>query len=666
MKKTLILSAIASLALADTFNLGQIKVSEAPLYENPFEHSVTSETIEKQNSIKITDSLDKMSGLHMQYSNGARNEASISIRGQDSKRVGLFIDGVPVYVPYDGFVDYNRFLTGGISTIDVSKGFSSIAYGSNTLGGVINIVTKKPTKEFEGDISAQMIFDNSGDLAKKLYALNIGGKWGNYYAQLNGSYYDQNHFRISSNYNPDAGVLQHSTKRLRSAAEDKRISLKGGYIADDGSEIAIGYSNQKGVKEAPISTTSKTLSNRDKWTWPHWDKESVYITGQKNFDSSYLKGSIYYDKSDNELDYDFTQHNNKFNNFSGSSRYDDYSYGARAEYGIDFDNNLLVFSANYKRDSHKDYQINQASDREYLTGEFIDNTYSIGIENNWFITPSIELITGIGYDYKKTKKAYDTTTSGPTWLPVAVTPPLALGSQDALNPQIAMVYSVDESSKFRASFSQKTYLPSIKDRYSRRMGSAIANPDLDAEIANHYELSYNYFTPSLNAKIAGFYTKNRDAIQSKTVDYINDISQNVNIGKTEYRGIELDSSYHMDALAVGANYSYINYKNKTNPDVKITKVPKHKLFFYGDIDFGHGFGLYADMKFKKGALEDMGSNKYETLPTQAIVDIKAHYKATENLTAEVGVKNLMDRYVINLFNYPDAGREFFIRGVYKF
>lgn len=173
MKKSIVLSLVASLAVADSFTLGQVRVSDATINENPFEQSITSTTLEQQNSIKITDSLDKMSGLHMQYSNGARNEASISIRGQDSKRVGLFVDGVPVYVPYDGFVDYNRFLSSDISSIDVSKGFSSVAYGSNTLGGVINIVTKKPTKELEGNLSAQMIWDNSGDLAKKLYNLNV-------------------------------------------------------------------------------------------------------------------------------------------------------------------------------------------------------------------------------------------------------------------------------------------------------------------------------------------------------------------------------------------------------------------------------------------------------------------------------------------------------------
>ena len=67
--------------------------------------------------------------------------------------LGAFIDGIPVYVPYDGYVDFNRFSTADLSTIQVSKGFSSVAYGPNTLGGAINLVSRKPVAALEGDVS---------------------------------------------------------------------------------------------------------------------------------------------------------------------------------------------------------------------------------------------------------------------------------------------------------------------------------------------------------------------------------------------------------------------------------------------------------------------------------------------------------------------------------
>ncbi|CAG5074652.1 Vitamin B12 transporter BtuB [Dyadobacter sp. CECT 9623] len=63
---------------------------------------------------------------------GQRNESVVYVRGFDLRQVPVFIDGVPVYVPYDGYVDMGRFTTFDLAEINVSKGFASILYGANT------------------------------------------------------------------------------------------------------------------------------------------------------------------------------------------------------------------------------------------------------------------------------------------------------------------------------------------------------------------------------------------------------------------------------------------------------------------------------------------------------------------------------------------------------
>ncbi len=135
MKKHIILVSLAACtALADTFTLGQINVLNTALEESPFEQTISSKAIEQHNCETISDALDNMSGINQDLQ-GGRGESTLSIRGFDARRIGVFIDGIPVYVPYDGNFDYDRFLTSDISQIDVSKGFSSIAYGANTMGG---------------------------------------------------------------------------------------------------------------------------------------------------------------------------------------------------------------------------------------------------------------------------------------------------------------------------------------------------------------------------------------------------------------------------------------------------------------------------------------------------------------------------------------------------
>lgn len=122
MKKSVIgISIATSMLLAESFTLGQVSVFENIKDINLFEQSISSEVISQNSSDTVSEALDNISGV-TQDTQGARAESTLHIRGFDAKRVGVFIDGIPVYVPYDGNFDYARFLTTDIASIDVSKG----------------------------------------------------------------------------------------------------------------------------------------------------------------------------------------------------------------------------------------------------------------------------------------------------------------------------------------------------------------------------------------------------------------------------------------------------------------------------------------------------------------------------------------------------------------
>ncbi len=651
-KHLLILSLAASCVLADTFTLGQISVLDTALEESPFEQTITSEAIAQHDSETISDALDNMSGINQDLQ-GGRGESTLSIRGFDARRIGVFIDGIPVYVPYDGNFDYDRFLTSDIAQIDVAKGFSSVAYGANTMGGVVNIITKKPTKTLEGNIKAGIVLDNDGSMSRHVESINLGTRQDHIYAQLDAAYSSRDHFRLSDDYSTTAS--QPVGDRLRSKAEDYKVSLKTGYIADDGSEIAVGYAKQNGEKQQPPVTDS-AFSKPKYWDWPYWDKETVYITGQKNLGLGYLKAVAYYDTSNNSLyAYDDASYSTMNLKSSFKSKHDDYSAGTRLEYGVELDKHFITAGANYKKDSHKGYDIDKTSDVATLTEHFVDDTISLGIEDVYTISPNWQLLGGISYDRKESDKAYDKSSGNV---------PLALGEQDAFNPQAALVYSIGDTSKMRASISRKTYLPSMKDRYSRKLGTALPNPDLDAETATHYELSYLKHMGALSGRINGFFDRIDDAIESVVVTPAE--TQNQNIGSFDHRGVEAELSYKADGLEVGGNYTYISVKNRTDEDIKRIDIPKHQIFTFAQKELGRGFSLYGNMKFRKGAYEQKADKSYVINPTFTTFDIKAIYQPTANITAELGVKNITDKLYQYDIGFPMAGREFFFNIGYNF
>src|ERR1700755_175884 len=135
---------------ADKFDLGTVEIIG---HRQAADTAVTTDTVDAATLLArhrddLSEALDLVPGMAIQNT-GQRRERTIALRGFGSRQVPVFIDGVPVYVPYDGNVDLSRFPVGYISEIVVSKGLASLLYGPNTLGGAINVVSRKPTQVFE-------------------------------------------------------------------------------------------------------------------------------------------------------------------------------------------------------------------------------------------------------------------------------------------------------------------------------------------------------------------------------------------------------------------------------------------------------------------------------------------------------------------------------------
>ncbi|MBN2895499.1 MAG: TonB-dependent receptor [Campylobacterales bacterium] len=657
MKKTVIaLSLGASSLLAQSFTLGEVSIVSKNEALNMLERPISAEDIATHTSLSVNEAFDNISGVSQDLQ-GGRAESTLYIRGFDARRIGVFIDGIPIYMPYDGNFDYARFLGADIAKIDLAKGYSSVVYGGNTLGGVVNIVSRKPTKAIEGDVKGTLVLDSASKMARHVEQINLGAMTDGFYAQLGAASSKQDHFRLSDDYDPTPS--QPKGERLRSENEDKKMSLKLGYMADDQSEIALSYANQQGVKEQPPVTDTAYASNKY-WDWPYWDKETFSIVGQKNFDAFYLKTLLYYDTIKNSLySYgDDTYSTFSPKGFSFKSRYDDHSYGTRLELGAELGAHFVSVALNYKKDEHKGYDISKTSSDETLTEEYSDRTLSLGAEDRWQITHALELLAGLSFDQQSGEKIFDTNKANLDMLD--------LKTHSSITPQAALIYSVDEHSKLRLSAAQKTHMPSMKERYSRRLGTAVPNVALKNEIADHYEVGYARQDGALQSGVNLFFSHLKDAIQSVPWDQNSSLKQNQNVGTFDHIGAEVELAYSTDTLTIGGNYTHISIDNTKDDEIKIVDVPKHQLFAFVKGDVGGGVSLYANARYRSGAYENKMDGSYVTNPDFATFDAKVIYTPIAALSAEIGVKNLTDAVVRYDRAYPMAGREYFAALGYRF
>ena len=105
---------------------------------------ITSEEIERKQQRTLPDVLRDIPGLSLVQTGGPGGLTSVFIRGTNSNHTKVFIDGIDVVDPStaDGAFDFGHLLASDIERVEVLRGPQSGLYGSDAIGGVINIVTK--------------------------------------------------------------------------------------------------------------------------------------------------------------------------------------------------------------------------------------------------------------------------------------------------------------------------------------------------------------------------------------------------------------------------------------------------------------------------------------------------------------------------------------------
>ncbi|PIA78823.1 TonB-dependent receptor [Gaetbulibacter sp. 4G1] len=124
---------------------------------------ISKKDIERSNSIRLNDILNEQTGLITIPDFGGGE--GIQLQGFDSQYTLILIDGVPLVGRSAGTLDISRITVGNIKQIEVVKGASSSLYGSEALGGVINIITETPKYGFNGNTNFRIGAFYTSDLS---------------------------------------------------------------------------------------------------------------------------------------------------------------------------------------------------------------------------------------------------------------------------------------------------------------------------------------------------------------------------------------------------------------------------------------------------------------------------------------------------------------------
>lgn len=689
------------------YDLGEIHVSAptAPA-EQTFDafggSTVSNKTMETYGKDSLDKAIDLVPGASSALTGNQRNETDVYIHGFDRWQIPLSIDGVPIYLPADDRLDFTRFLTDDISEVQVAKGYVSVLDGPGGMGGAINLVTRTPVKPLEGEIRTQVDFGDNGEFNGFETYARAGARWDHYYVQASGTFRNVNGFELSDGFNPTAA--QGPGRRDWSASRDGSVNLKAGYEPNASDEYSISFLRQQGEKQAPYNAAESLASNKY-WTWPYWNVQTLSASTRTAIGSdAYVKTKVYYETFDNAIDmYDNAAQTQQYSTSAEHSVYSDYALGGSIEAGKDFGKtDTLKGALFYRRDNHTQwtqyyvdpYGLNQATTPKsatcmtsatvsypcYVTPKQVDieDTYSAALENTYHLTPAIDLVGGVSYDWRRIEQAQDFVLGeaykGVYYAPTFVNYPT--GATGAFNWQGGIVWRYSDAAKLFANVSDRTRFPTLFEMYSTRFGDGASNPNLEPERAANFQIGWTTnYAPHSQFSVSVYYADVSSMIQSvptgatftdPVTRKVSPITQYQNVGDGFRYGVDLSIDHYVNSQwTVGGNASAIRsvLTDPAVPGFQLTGFPTLKGMVYANYLPVDSVTITPSLEFANSSWSSLISGSKTTyVATGAywLANLSAEYRVNKNFSFSAGVRNIMDFNYSPAVGYPAEGRNYFL------
>lgn len=592
--------------------------TESKMVDIPVNATVISaEKIADRHYLDVADALKDVPGATVIDSGEGADEKKIILNGDE--RVLVLVNGRRVNFDVGTMsrasYDLNQIPDVSlIERIEVVKGHGGALYGSDAVGGVVNIITKKMDHSY-GKVSMGFGSQQARD-AKAMYTIKEG-KTG---VMVAASKYKQGYYKYKD-------VADNSTKRWPGDTkfENEKVSLKLAQELTETSNLEFGYDFSKYSGISQYSVTSPGPSLIDKKT-----------------NNIYMK----YDWLMNDTDQGYLQvYRNKYE-YDNFGKIDEKVTGFEAQQAISTaENNKLVVGASY-RSSH----VNA------VTGSYNDkiNNKALFVSDQWEFAPRWTLDAGVRYD------KHSTAGSKTTW---------SAGLNKKFDENSHAYFNWGQV--FKAPTLDDLYYYSVMEWGSSKYEN-YGNPNLKPEKGDTWTIGYGTkIADKTSVNISYFQSKLEDAIDWDTTYSANgSVSIARNVDKQKKNGMELSVGHELnDNWDLEASYTYIRVKNNDHGNGYVRDANYIPNMYRFGVRY-HDDLWNADLFLRGGSGADKSAyvdSKYMTL------DMSVAYKATKDLSFYAKGYNLFNKAYAEsagvnggTYTYPAQGRRFIIGAEYTF
>ncbi|MDR2152526.1 MAG: TonB-dependent receptor [Helicobacteraceae bacterium] len=624
----------------DVAELDEVKVVSAAGYEQNIADApasvfvITREELEKKSFNDLTEILKNVPGVFIE---GGAVFKDISIRGMSSAYTLYLVDGKPLT---SNEAHSPNGMAGGVATnalppvsmierIEIVRGPMSSLYGSEAMGGVINIITKKTPSEWSGTVK--------GEYTKTLNKISQDG----YLASANLAGPIIPNLLSLQTYGSILGVDEGHCPDLTKDCGDKSSSpaprftsrqfgAKATLAINKANSVWLNYDYAKQEKheEANVSYSTDTGSNRVNGVAL---KQTVGAGYDLNLDS--FKLNSYLQRASTK-------------NPTRGKGIDYFVTTANAQGTYFFDTNALALGAQYREEKLDDRATNAMPGNPPVVMKRW--SYAVFAEDEWNILDNLAFTLGVRLNEDEN-----------------------FGSH--VDPRVYLVYNINDEFTLKGGASSAYKAPTLRqaaDDFGGVSGGGMAgntvmmmgNPDVDPESSVSYEAAIAYSNREIgfNSSLTAYHTDYKDKIQSSPVCSIpapapmsciyqgvayRTINTYENVDKAVLEGVEATLNYvPIDMLSFGASYTYTDTEQKSgvNKGEPLNSISKHMYSANVDIKPTEKFSLWGQYTYKGAYKESSTISAVNSSRNKSysLVDIGAVYQLKDNLKALAGVYNV--------------------------
>jgi outer membrane cobalamin receptor len=552
---------------------------------------LTREDIEQSPARTVDDLLRQVPGFSLFRRSSSLvthpTTQGVSLRGigpSGVSRTLVLLDGVPLNDPFGGWVYWSKVPLESVERIEVTRGGGSGVYGNYALGGVINIVTRRPEARV-----AQFKLDGGthNTVDADLLVSHVTGPWG---VSLEGNFFDTDGYKIvkksqrgAIDVNADS---QHKTFNGRleyTPSLDSSLFLAGSFFREDRGN---GTPLQNNSTETGYVATGGRLKTADGSDW-----QLTLFSHLQTFDSTFSSAAPNRNSETPSLNQFDVPSTDAGANLQWSKRI--------------FQSHLLTAGTDVRwidGETNEDFTFNaalgqftrrrKAGGEQFLAGAYLQDIFTPA--PGWQVTIAGRFDSWQSYSASRVERNKQTG---------AITRNNQFSDRDefAFSPKVALLYHATDQLSLRSSFYKGFRAPTINEQFRPfrvRNDITEANADLDPERLIGGEVGFDYsILSNLLGRFTAFWNEVKDPIVNVTkgtgpgtvapcgfVPAGGVCRQRENLDRTRIRGIEAELEYRpFLRWAVSGSYLYNHTEILSAPNQpelegkRIAQVPRHQF-----------------------------------------------------------------------------------------